>query len=92
VQWFLRNLPTGCAATRDAKGRLQAWFTRLMAALHGRILSFNVSVAHVWAEQQRELERAGRRMPIEDSYIAATPVGTTSRSSPATTNTFTDPA
>jgi hypothetical protein len=43
-----------------------------MAALHGRILSFNVSVAHVWAEQQRELERAGRRMPIEDSYIAAT--------------------
>jgi toxin FitB len=72
VQWFLRNLPTGCAATRDAKGRLQAWFTRLMAALHGRILSFNVSVAHVWAEQQRELERAGRRMPIEDSYIAAT--------------------
>jgi predicted nucleic acid-binding protein len=51
---------------------LQAWLTRLMAALHGRILSFNASVAHVWAEQQRELERAGRRMPIEDSYIAAT--------------------
>jgi hypothetical protein len=40
--------------------------------MHGRILSFNASVAHVWAEQQRELEQAGRRMPIEDSYIAAT--------------------
>jgi predicted nucleic acid-binding protein len=51
---------------------LQAWLTRLLAALHGRILSFNASVAHVWAEQQRELERAGRRMPIEDSYVAAT--------------------
>ena len=51
---------------------LQVWLTRLMAALHGRILSFNASVAHVWADQQRELERAGRRMPIEDSYIAAT--------------------
>jgi toxin FitB len=46
--------------------------TRLTASLHGRILSFNASVANVWAEQQRELERAGRRMPIEDSYIAAT--------------------
>ena len=51
---------------------LQAWLTRLTAALHGRILSFNASVAHVWAEQQRQLERSGRRMPIEDSYIAAT--------------------
>jgi toxin FitB len=61
---------------RSKEGRqrqaLQAWLTRLMAALHGRVLSFNASVAHVWAEQQRELERAGRRMPIEDSYIAAT--------------------
>jgi toxin FitB len=51
---------------------LQAWFARLIAAMHGRILSFTASVAHVWAEQQRELEQAGRRMPIEDSYIAAT--------------------
>jgi toxin FitB len=61
---------------RSKEGRqrqaLQTWLTRLMAALHGRVLSFNASVAHVWAEQQRELERAGRRMPIEDSYIAAT--------------------
>jgi toxin FitB len=63
-------------SVRNKEGRqrqpLQAWLTRLMAALHGRILSFNASVAHVWVEQQRELERAGRRMPIEDSYIAAT--------------------
>jgi len=61
---------------RSKEGRqkqvLQAWFSRLMAALHGRILSFNASVAQVWAEQQRQLEQAGRRMPIEDSYIAAT--------------------
>jgi len=60
--------------SKEGKQRqaLQAWFTRLVTAMHGRILSFNASVAHVWAEQQRELERAGRRMPIEDSYIAAT--------------------
>jgi predicted nucleic acid-binding protein len=60
--------------SKEGKQRevLQSWLSRLVTAMHGRILSFNASVAHVWAEQQRELERAGRRMPIEDSYIAAT--------------------
>lgn len=29
-------------------------------------------VAHVWAEQEHLFEKAGRRMPVEDSYIAAT--------------------
>jgi len=46
--------------------------TRLVDALHGRIHGFNVSVAHVWAEQERQLEKVGQRMPVEDSYIAAT--------------------
>ena len=32
---------------------------------------FNVPVAHVWAEQERLLEKAGQRMPVEDGYIAA---------------------
>ncbi len=54
---------------RDA---LQTWFTRLIDAMQGRIHGFNVSVAHVWAEQEHLLEKAGRRMPVEDSYIAAT--------------------
>jgi hypothetical protein len=61
---------------RTKKGRqreaLQEWLRRLIDALHGRVHGFNVSVAHVWAEQQRQLDQAGRRMPIEDSYIAAT--------------------
>lgn len=61
---------------RSKEGRqrqlLQAWLTRLIDAMHGRIHGFNVSVAHVWAEQEHQLERAGRRMPVEDSYIAAT--------------------
>lgn len=51
---------------------LQAWLTRLVDAMHGRIHGFNVSVAHVWAEQEHLLEKAGHRMPVEDSYIAAT--------------------
>lgn len=29
-------------------------------------------MAHVSAEQERLLEKAGRRMPVEDSYIVAT--------------------
>jgi predicted nucleic acid-binding protein len=54
---------------RDA---LQSWLQRLTEAMHGRIHGFNVSVAHVWADQERRFEMAGLKMPIEDSYIAAT--------------------
>ena len=61
---------------RTKQGRqqqaLQAWLVRLVDAMHGRIYGFNVSVAHVWADQEHLLEKAGRRMPVEDSYIAAT--------------------
>lgn len=38
--------------------------------MEGRVLGFSVAVAHVWAEQQRALDRAGLRMPLADSYIA----------------------
>jgi len=60
--------------TKDGKQRvaLQAWLTRLIAAMQGRIHGFNVAVAHVWADQERLLEEAGQRMPVEDGYIAAT--------------------
>ena len=60
--------------TKDGRQRqaLQSWLTRLVDAMQGRIHGFNVSVAHVWAEQERVLDRAGQRMPVEDSYIAAT--------------------
>ena len=61
---------------RSKQGRqrteLQKWLTRLIAAMDGRIHGFNVGVAHVWADQEYLLEKAGRQMPIEDSYIAAT--------------------
>ena len=60
--------------TKDGQQRqaLQAWLTRLVDALGGRIHGFNVSVAHEWAEQERLLDKTGRRMPVEVSYIAAT--------------------
>ena len=61
---------------RSKEGRqrqvLQAWLTKLIDAMHDRIHGFNVSVAHVWAEQELLMERAGERMPLEDGYIAAT--------------------
>ena len=61
---------------RTKQGRqrevLQEWLTRLIEAMQGRIRGFNVSVANVWADLQHQLDEAGQRMPIEDSYIAAT--------------------
>jgi predicted nucleic acid-binding protein len=61
---------------RSKEGRqrraLQAWLTKLIDAMHGRIHGFNVTVAHVWAEQEHLLEKAGQPMPVEDGYIAAT--------------------
>lgn len=58
----------------DARRRsvLQPWLTRLQESLEGRILSFNSSTAHVWAEQKSFLKQKGHVMPVEDSYIAAT--------------------
>jgi len=52
--------------------RLQLWLRRSIEAMEGRILGFNVTTAHVWADQKPMLERAGQPMPVEDSYIAAT--------------------
>jgi toxin FitB len=59
--------------TKRGKQRvaLQKWLTELVEAMCGRILGFNVSVAHVWADLQYQLQTTGKRMPVEDSYIAA---------------------
>jgi hypothetical protein len=52
--------------------RLQNWLSKSVEALEGRILSFNTATAHVWADQKFLFEQAGKPMPVEDSYIAAT--------------------
>jgi toxin FitB len=51
---------------------LQRWLKQLLIAMEGRVLGFSVAVAHVWAEQQAAFDKAGVRMPLADSYIAAT--------------------
>ena len=60
--------------TREGPKRMahQVWLTRLLETFEGRVLSFNSSVAHVWAEQKQLMARKGNSMPVEDSYIAAT--------------------
>jgi predicted nucleic acid-binding protein len=50
---------------------LQRWLEESIDAMEGRILSINIAAAHVWADQQVLLEKAGKKMPVEDSYIAA---------------------
>jgi predicted nucleic acid-binding protein len=61
---------------RSKEGRrrneLQDWLRRLLDAMEGRVLGFSVAVAHVWADQQLALDKAGLRMPLADGYIAAT--------------------
>ena len=55
-----------------AQVRLQQWLTRALRTMQGRILTFNVATAHVWADQKHLLSQSGMPMPAEDSYIAAT--------------------
>lgn len=55
-----------------ARERLQQWLTQSIEAMEGRILAFNTSTAHIWADQKALLESVGQKMPIEDSFIAAT--------------------
>lgn len=54
----LRSWHTGLR-TKEGRQRqdLQAWLTRLVDALQGRVYGFNVSVAHVWADQERLFEK-----------------------------------
>jgi predicted nucleic acid-binding protein len=62
--------------TKEGKTRaeLELWLRRLLDAMEGRIYGFNVGVALVWGEFQHRLATAGQRMPLEDSYIAATAI------------------
>jgi predicted nucleic acid-binding protein len=51
---------------------VERWLTDFKESMEGRILSFNISVAHIWADQKGVMAQRGHSMPVEDSYIAAT--------------------
>ena len=54
------------------KAALQQWFDILREKHHGAILDFNEAVALRWGNLEADLLRRGKKMPLEDSYIAAT--------------------
>ena len=53
------------------KEHLLQWLTQLIEKMGDRILRFDTRTAFLWGQLQSDLERQARRMPLEDSYIAA---------------------
>jgi predicted nucleic acid-binding protein len=53
---------------------LTDWLSGVCNAMKGRVLSFNVSVAHVWGQLKAKWDREGLVVPSIDSQIAATAV------------------
>jgi len=63
----LELLPSG-----KRRAGLESWFRSVCERLEGRILSFNISTAHVWGQLVGSLEKKGILIPTLDSQIAAT--------------------
>mgnify|MGYP003351921343 CR=1 FL=1 len=72
IKDFQRVSPELVAQATGFQAAILADVAGRRGAMHGRIHGFNVTVAHVWAEQEHLLEKAGQPMPVEDGYIAAT--------------------
>ncbi len=62
----IENLPAG-----KRKTALQSWFTSLCKRMEGRILSFNISTAHVWGQLVAAWYKKGTNVPSLDSQLAA---------------------
>lgn len=56
------------------KTHLSEWFVELCKSMDGRILSFNISVAHVWGQQMALWQNSGKSVSTLDSMIAATAI------------------
>ena len=66
MRYGIEKLPRGKRHTA-----LQSWLTETCRIMDGRILSFNISVAHVWGTMRAALFKTGQIMPMADSQIAA---------------------
>ena len=53
------------------KQYLEQWLSELIETMGDHILRFDTRAARSWGKLQAELEHQARKMPIEDSYIAA---------------------
>ena len=70
----LAEIQSGISILADGKKKiaLQPWFDVLREKHHGAILDFNEAVALRWGILDADLSRRGKKMPLEDSYIAPT--------------------
>lgn len=62
----IAKLPDG-----SRKERFDAWFSRLLAAMQGRILTLDLEAALVWGRLRAALRRGGTEKPGLDLQIAA---------------------
>ena len=67
VKRGILRLPRG--KRRDA---LVRWLDQVGRAMRGRVLSFNIGVAHVWGQLKAAWDAEGITVPSLDSQIAAT--------------------
>lgn len=67
------ELRAGVMGASDAVERSKRWAT-LEAAQRLRPLPVDQAVATQWAELRERLRETGRRMPVNDSWIAATAI------------------
>ena len=63
----IERLPDG-----KRKTQLRTWLQSLCDCMKGRVLSFNVSTAHVWGQTKAAWDREGIVLPSLDSQLAAT--------------------
>jgi len=54
------------------KRYLEQWLAEIVDIMGDRILRFDTRCASFWGNLQTDLERRATRMPVEDSYVAAT--------------------
>lgn len=66
IAFGIERLPTG-----GKRQRLESGFEDLVTSMGDRILRFDTRAARTWGKLQADLERQARKMPLEDSYIAA---------------------
>lgn len=70
----LAELQSGISSLENGKRKtaLQEWFDKLRGKYRDSILSFDEPVAIAWGKLDAELKRHGRKIPVRDSFLAAT--------------------
>ena len=67
------ELEYGIAILPDGKRKraLVDWLKRTNRIMEGKVFSFNLTTAYVWADMRARLHRDGYRLPFYDGMIAA---------------------